>query len=505
MERPHKYTIINFIIYTIININLLTIIFTNGMNIYNIHNFVLPKQRRPSYLYNVSMYFPNPKRVVDENNSSSFSFFTPYYKRYEDDHAKHTNKNEHGSYVPEYIDIIDYKKYTKQKISLVNNGFEYIDLKHSVNDYSLYDSLKEALTNGLTDTLAYKIRKQLSYFFTTLSDGSYLWILHIVDEGMVIRRNKPGCDPHECEPVGNDEVGAKTVHGDQDLHGEPLHSMLFGLAPFLFHPIFSPLKILNIWIPLQEVRVRPLALMDVQSLNRKEHQLRYHIINKFMKNGQDDFLLNDCWTFLHHKHQKWFFYEGQTSNKAIVFETMGTPHGSFMVPGEKYLRKVLNGLIDIHDHVIKRKEDDCFPLKLKDKMLDILRQNNLTHAHSPRSIKLSLEEIQEFIIHTVLQHGIVDDDKETICIHDITEFKLKMEHLIAVNTRVSLEMRAVGIVVTHNTFMYLLSVLIIAISSWKLFSFLLVNLLLKPNKNMVGICRRWLKSLFQIADNTDGR
>ena len=44
------------------------------MNIYNIHNFVLPKQRRPSYLYNVSMYFPNPKRVVDENNSSSFSF-----------------------------------------------------------------------------------------------------------------------------------------------------------------------------------------------------------------------------------------------------------------------------------------------------------------------------------------------------------------------------------------------------------------------------------------------
>ena len=42
------------------------------MNIYNIHNFVLPKKRRPSYLYNVSMYFPNPKRVVDENNSSSF-------------------------------------------------------------------------------------------------------------------------------------------------------------------------------------------------------------------------------------------------------------------------------------------------------------------------------------------------------------------------------------------------------------------------------------------------
>ena len=62
------------------------------MNIYNIHNFVLPKKRRPSYLYNVSMYFPNPKRVVDENNSSSFLFFTPYYKRYEDDHAK---ANEH--------------------------------------------------------------------------------------------------------------------------------------------------------------------------------------------------------------------------------------------------------------------------------------------------------------------------------------------------------------------------------------------------------------------------
>ena len=85
------------------------------MNIYNIHNLYY-QSNAVQVIYTTFLCISQSKRVVDENNSSSFSFFTPYYKRYEDDHAKHTNKNEHGSYVPEYIDIIDYKKYTKQKI-----------------------------------------------------------------------------------------------------------------------------------------------------------------------------------------------------------------------------------------------------------------------------------------------------------------------------------------------------------------------------------------------------
>jgi hypothetical protein len=464
-------------------------------------NFKVKKIPTPAYVYNVSMYFPNPLLVI--NTSSSPSFLSPSYKRYQDDHGKN-NKNDHNSYIAKHVNIIDYKKYTEthlKKLSLEENGFEYIDIDPTP---ALQNLLSAALEYDLNETLAYKIRKKLSNFFTTLSDNSYLYLLHIVDEGMVIRRNRPGCDIQDCEHIDNNEVGAKTVHGDQDLYGQPLHSILLGFAPFLFHRTYSPLRILNVWIPLQEVRLRPLALMDVTTLNRTEHQLRYHIINKFMQEGDGNFLLNDCWTFLHHQHQKWFFYEGQNSDKAIIFDTTGTPHGTFMVPGEKYLRTVLNGLVDIHDHVVKREEDDCFPVTLKDSMLRILRENHLTHSKSTQAIKRALEEIQEFIIHTVLHHGIVDDDNKMICIHDIRQFKAKVEHLININTRVSLEMRAIGFLVTHNTFISMTSTIFILFISWKIFSFLLLNLILKPDKFMVGVCRRCLKSLFQIPDTSDG-
>ena len=257
-------------------------------------NLRVKKIPTPAYVYNVSMYFPNPLLVI--NASSSPSFLSPSYKRYQDDHTIN-NQNDHNSYIPKHVNMIDYKEYTKKvlkKLSLEKNGFEYIDIDPTAALQSLFSA---ALKNDLNETLAYKIRQKLSNLFTTLSDDSYLYLLHVVGEGMIIRRNRPGCDVQDCEPIDSNEVGAKTVHGDQDLYGQPLHSILFGFAPFLFHKTYSPLRILNVWIPLQEVRVRPLALMDVTTLNRTQHQLRYHIINKFMQEGSGNFLLNDCWTF----------------------------------------------------------------------------------------------------------------------------------------------------------------------------------------------------------------
>ena len=62
---------------------------------------------------------------------------------------------------------------------------------------------------------------------------------------------------------------------------------------------------LNIWIPLQQVRVRPLALMDVQTFNRSA-PAKVPIVNKFMSDhedgegGKEKYLLNDCFTSLHH-------------------------------------------------------------------------------------------------------------------------------------------------------------------------------------------------------------
>ena len=466
------------------------------------------KQQRPSYLYNVSMFFPDPENVV---NVSSYSFFSSQYARYKDDHGEN-NENTHSSYVVDYVDVTDYRRYSQHrtsKISLVKNGFEYVDLKGAHRDGTLKEDFQIALEHGLDSSLSSRIRRKLRHFFTTLSDGSYLWIFEIVSEGMIIRRNRAGCEnPHLCRSVGGDEVGAKTVHADQDLHGQPLRSMLFGLAPYLFHEKYSPLQILNIWIPLQQVRVRPLALMDVQTLDRQAHQLKYHIVNNFMSEkengdgGNDKYLLNDCFTFLHHEDQKWFFYDGQDSDKMIVFETTGTPHGSFMLPGENFLRRLLDSLTEIHDHVIRRKEDDCFPLALKEKIFGVLQGNNKTHAKSTPTIQHAVQEIQEYIIHTLLHHGIVDEANKSVCVHDISDFKATVSRLVKINTRVSLEMRAVGFLITHYSFMSILATAVTIVGSWKVFSFFLVNLLLKPDKFMVSVCKRCFRSLFQMPETS---
>ena len=466
------------------------------------------KQDSPRYLYNVSMFFPSPKNIVNE---SSYSLFSPSYARYKDDHGE-SNENIHSSYIVKYVDVTDYRRYSQHrtlKISLVKNGFEYVDLKDVHKDGSLKSDFQSALEHGLDSNLSSRIRHKLRHFFATLSDGSYLWIFKVVGEGMIIRRNRAGCkNPHLCKSIDGDEVAAKTVHIDQDLHGQPLRSMLFGLAPFLFHEKYSPLRILNIWIPLQQVRVRPLALMDVQTFNRQAHQLKYHIVNKFMSDhedgegGKEKYLLNDCFTSLHHEDQKWYFYDGQDSDKMIVFETTGTPHGSFMLPGEKFLRRLLDALEEIHDHVVRRKEDDCFPLALKEKIFGVLRENNKTHAKSTPTIQGAVQEIQEYVIHTLLHHGIVDEANESMCVHDVTGFKAAVKRLVQINTRVSLEMRAVGFLITHYSFMSVFATLVTIICSWKIFSFLLVNLLLKPDKFMVSVCKRCFKSLFQMPETS---
>ena len=180
------------------------------------------KQERPSYVYNVSMFFPSPKNVV---NASSYSFFSPSYARYKDDHGK-TNENLHSSYIVEYVDVLDYRRYSQHrtpKISLVKNGFEYVNLKDVHKDGSLKSYFQRALEHGLDSNLSSRIRRKLRHFFATLSDGSYLWIFKVIGEGMIIRRNRQAVRILICARASMAmKLVAKTVHIDQDLHGQPL-------------------------------------------------------------------------------------------------------------------------------------------------------------------------------------------------------------------------------------------------------------------------------------------
>ncbi|MBK6738873.1 MAG: hypothetical protein IPG64_13695 [Haliea sp.] len=85
---------------------------------------------------------------------------------------------------------------------------------------------------------------------------------------------------------------AINVHGDQDVRGTPLKQIMRGFAPWMFrHKTpggsnrISPLVLVNLWIPLQQI-TRPLALMDRRTLNAREHQLRYALPTESLS-GQD--------------------------------------------------------------------------------------------------------------------------------------------------------------------------------------------------------------------------
>jgi hypothetical protein len=138
----------------------------------------------------------------------------------------------------------------------------------------------------------------------------------------------------------NHHDAAASVHADQDVAGTPLRQMMHGAAPWLFHHeapdsqnAYSPLFLLNLWIPLEQV-TRPLCLMDRRSLDRRSHQLRFGLkVDSFLKRGGDR-AINHIWSFLHESTQRWYFTSELCSNTAYVFDTLSTPHGSFILPGE---------------------------------------------------------------------------------------------------------------------------------------------------------------------------
>ena len=75
----------------------------------------------------------------------------------------------------------------------------------------------------------------------------------------------------------------------QSVHGQPLRALLYGLAPLLFAP-YSPLVLLNVWMPAQRVVAQPLVIMDTGTLNASD-QLHYHIHASDRLGSR----LNDCW------------------------------------------------------------------------------------------------------------------------------------------------------------------------------------------------------------------
>ncbi len=220
-------------------------------------------------------------------------------------------------------------------------GFEAISLASSDALQNLLAQIRGA--GEISGQQARRLRRLLTGSVFPLSRRRCLKVLNVAPEGLIMRKGGPNglkVDPDVEMGEMNGHDVALAIHGDQDVRGTPLKQMMRGWAPWLFrHQTpdgsnrYSPLVLVNLWIPLQQL-TRPLALMDRRTLNAREHQLRYALPTEAFLDRTEDMRENDIWAFLHDDAQQWYFHSHMAHDQAYVFDTLGEPHGSFILPGE---------------------------------------------------------------------------------------------------------------------------------------------------------------------------
>ncbi len=198
------------------------------------------------------------------------------------------------------------------------------------------------LAGRITDAQAHTIRAALDGAVLRTSSGGTLRVLHLAEEGFIMRTSGPnGMALVGPRSTGmNDHGAATTVHADQDVFGTPMTQLMDGRAPDLFvhdspdgHNHDAALVLVNVWIPLQQI-TRPLVLADGRSIDRRRHQLRYGLATDSFLERDDDLAINDIWMFLHDDAQQWYFRSEMDHRSAYVFNTLSTPHGAGVLPGE---------------------------------------------------------------------------------------------------------------------------------------------------------------------------
>jgi hypothetical protein len=219
-------------------------------------------------------------------------------------------------------------------------GFATVDLSGLAELQSACAEVRAA--GRVTDDHAATIRAALDGAVLPTASGGSLRVLFLADEGFIMRN----VGPNRLSVVGprtggmNDHGGAATVHADQDVYGTPLTQLMDGRAPELFvhdspdgHNHDAAMLLVNLWIPLQQI-AQPLVLADGRSLDRRRHQLRYGLRTTSFLDRDEDQAINDIWHFLHDDAQQWYFRSDMDHRSAYAFNTLSTPHGSGVLPGE---------------------------------------------------------------------------------------------------------------------------------------------------------------------------
>lgn len=224
---------------------------------------------------------------------------------------------------------------------LAQSGFDTIDLAPLAGLQATLERVRQASRIEPEDAAA--IREELKNQSFRLSDGRRLRLLFIAPEGLILRKAGPNgrkADPLEQLTDMNGHEASQAVHSDQDVRGTPVRQLLRGFGPWLFRHEspdganqHSPVFLINIWIPLQQI-TRPLTLMDQRTVDRARHQLRYALPTDDFLARDEESRINDIWTFLHDDAQQWYFTSRMDARRAYVFNTLSTPHGAFILPGE---------------------------------------------------------------------------------------------------------------------------------------------------------------------------
>ena len=220
-------------------------------------------------------------------------------------------------------------------------GFDTVDISGLAPLQRTLARIRAAGTMTQADTI--ELRRHVMGRSVRLSDGKKLRFLYAAPEGIILRKAGPNgvaVDPYEPMTRTSGHGAATAVHGDQDVRGTPIRQILRGAGPWLFHHDSpdganrrSPLFVVNLWIPLQQI-TRPLALMDERTLDRRRHQLRYALPTEAFLDREPDRRLNDIWTYLPDDGQRWYFTSEMDARRAYVFNTLTMPHGAFVLPGE---------------------------------------------------------------------------------------------------------------------------------------------------------------------------
>lgn len=233
--------------------------------------------------------------------------------------------------------------------------------------------------------------------------------------GFVIRKGGP--EGSKLNGTGFDMV-AQRVHIDQDITGEPLLSM--GLT-WVFQLPF--MHLLNVWSPLHDVRLRPMAFADTRTINVAEDVVRYRTNSTPNAGGRFGSFRSDRLMSLYSPKHKWYWFPDMRFGQAVAFDTSNVPHSSFTLPGERTLSLIRNDILELYEQ--------------PDSHSKICSNNEFYSASSP-DVSLDMEA---FI-------GSAAAFKRRAC--EKRASKEDFEQMLEFITRASLEIRCVTMVVPKH-------------------------------------------------------